>query len=745
MIIFCILATDTLWSDPGTGPWHSAPIRWYGDTAHAIRTVDGVQLDAPTPGKSFLWADAPLIPPAEWHGNITLNFNPSSSNYYEMRFAEDGTGNGVGVRFGATDDGISIGKLTKNSLTTWAKSEPGILNNERSKIHWRLTWSKQNYWTLSFDCDSIWSALDSIAFTPTEPCRFVGWKAVYTSSNRNRFTIGPLTLFGRVHPEPVEEPPLDRPEPMHDSLWRITEILASPSPTRTDAPNVDFVEIHYIGTDSIRTEGWSLSVNQYTYPLSPKSWNPGEVAVVGDSNGFPPELRPKVWHGKIQILSSYCWIQLRDAYRRPIAQSHIDPKWFVPSDKSKGGFSWEAKSINLSCLNPTGWGVSDESRGCSPGMIPNSSNLPIDLRTGGIIRWRWVNEQTIELGFRHPMNCVNRKLVTLSLDSTISDSIWATSPTSWIVHWSIPLDWTNTHSKWLIFNNIKHCDGTDLDTILEIGWPKSAVPGDWQISELLLNPLPGESRYVELLNTSDKWLNLGDLRMISVDPITQGELAYRVLAEPGVCVAPKSCVAISESWIHPTSRFLELDSFRLYQSPTTLPWNDDLAVGRMVDADGRLLVTFNANKSDHHLGLVRTEGHSLVPIYNHEHDTALFEWTSHSPGVGSPGIVPYFEVNPNPILHWQIRNNRCRWGSPAVVEYHNLAEPVLAECWISTLSGHRIVQIMARELVGRSGLFVWDGQMANGLLAPNGTYLMCVRGVDAKNRAFAKSWGIQVQ
>jgi hypothetical protein len=201
MLIALLLAADTLWSDYGTGPWSAAPVRWYGDTAHAVRTVDGVQLNALESGKTFLWADAPMVPPAEWCGQIVLNFNPSSSNYLEMRFAEDGSGNGVGVRFGATDDGISLGKLTKNSLTTWAKSNPGILNNARSEITWTLTWSRQNYWTLAFKLDSTWTLLDSTVFAPTEAARYVGWKAVYTSSNRNRFTVGPLSVFGRVQPD----------------------------------------------------------------------------------------------------------------------------------------------------------------------------------------------------------------------------------------------------------------------------------------------------------------------------------------------------------------------------------------------------------------------------------------------------------------------------------------------------------------------------------------------------------------
>ena len=250
---------------------------------------------------------------------------------------------------------------------------------------------------------------------------------------------------------------------------------------------------------------------------------------------------------------------------------------------------------------------------------------------------------------------------------------------------------------------------------------------------------------MEFQNTSEKWLNAGDLRVVSVDPVTRTDLSFRILTEPGVCIAPKSCIALSESWARMASDFSELDSFRFHQSAAALPWNDDLAVGRIEDAEGQTLMEFHADKSDHFLGLLSVEGHSLVPVYEHESEKGQLEWTSHAPGRGSPGMVPASVAIPNANGHWAMRNNRCRWGAPAVVEYHNLAQPALAECWISTPSGQRILQLMNRGLLDSNGLLVWDGRMSNGLQAPDGTYLMCVRGVDAKNRSFAKSWGIQVR
>lgn len=745
MFLETLIAIDTLWSDPGSGPWRTAPVRWYGDTAVVLRTGAGAQLNAPGAGKVFLWADAPLTPPAKWAGHVHLKTNPSSSNYVEMRLAEDGLGNGIGIRFGAADDGISLGKLSKNSLTTWTKSPTGLLNRDSSSLDWTLDWSKDNQWTLRyrFSKDSAWSLLDSTEYIPNHAVRYAGWKAVFTTTNRTKMGIGNFVVMGR--PPGIYAPPTvaDRTPPMGLDQWEITEILASPASNREGAPNVDFLEVHYRGADTLITQGWSLSVNQYTYPLSTKKWVPGEVACMGDSLGFPLPLRKKVWHGKIQILSSYCWVQLRDEYRRPVVQSHIDPNWFIPREKSSGGYSWEAKWPQIACLNPIGWGVCTAPIGSTPGELPDELPHVVPPRSGGIRNWRWVDAYTLELDFRHPMACLSGTSFSVELNGLVADSLWAVGPTTWIARWSpFPLDPNRVYP--LDLRSLSHADHTPVDTLVAIGIPQKASPGDWLVSEILLNPLPGNPRFIELYNRSNHWLDVGDLRWTRLDPVTKSEMGFQTLAPGGLCVGPGKSIALAESWSEWIAEYPKHDSLVCKKSAGTMMWVDELAFGRLEDDRGNLLLPINTRKEDHFPGLQSDEGQSLVPLFDFSALADTLAWTSHAPNHGSPGVFEGFPKRTLPDARWNLIQRSCTLGAPAIVSYQGLASPAVASIWVTALDGSPLVMLAKEIVLGESGMLYWDGRGPWNNLVPSGVYLLWIQGVNAKNRSFTKSWAIRV-
>jgi len=745
MIVEILFALDTLWSDPGSGPWSTAPVRWYGDTAFVRRTGTGAVLNAPSAGKVFLWADAPVTPPASWTGQVLLHTNPSSSNYMEVRLAEDGSGNGVGIRFGAVDDGISLGKLSKNSLSTWSKSTSGILNADSSRVDWKTNWNANNYWIFQFKFpeDSAWTYLDSTQYIPTNPVRYAGWKAVFTVSNRKKMGVGSWGVYGRPLGLYAPTGTVDRAPAMGLDHWQITEILASPSSNRVGAPRVDFLELIYMGSDTIQTDGWSISVNQYAYPLSPKKWAPGEVACIGDSLGFPIALRKKVWHGKIQILSSYCWVQLRDQYRRPIVQSHLDPSWFVPRDKSSGGFSWEAKWPNLACLNPVGWETCDAPLGSTPGTLPAEAHPQMQARTGGIRGWRWLDANTLELDFRHPMACLSGETNPMVLNEVAADSLWAVSPSTWNVYWkTIALEPHNVYA--LDLNNLKHADQTPLDTVLAVGAPKAAEPGDWMVTEIVLNPLPGEPRFIELHNRSSHWLDAGELRWSRRDPTSGSETVFQSLAPSGLCVGPGKSIALAESWGRWLSNYPQHDSSVCKNSPGSLLWFDDQAYGRLEDSRGQLLLPLRVRKENHYPGLPDEEGHSLVPLFDFTHIQDSLQWTSHAPNRGSPGIPSEFAPVLTRHATWTLTQRICSAGAPAVVVYQGLAAPAVASVWVSALDGSPLVTLAKEKTLGSHGTILWDGRGPWGNLVPPGVYLLWIQGVNAKNLMFTKSWAIRV-
>jgi hypothetical protein len=74
-------------SDPLT----SQNPNWTGDTAWMNYTNQGLRTNAPSAG-SLIWRRPSRVSlDAEWHLNIKMDFNPSSANYCEFRFLEEGS------------------------------------------------------------------------------------------------------------------------------------------------------------------------------------------------------------------------------------------------------------------------------------------------------------------------------------------------------------------------------------------------------------------------------------------------------------------------------------------------------------------------------------------------------------------------------------------------------------------------------------------------------------------------------
>ena len=87
---------------------------WHGDTADfTLDSTWALQLDAPPQtGNSIIWHPSNALMNGYWELNISMGFNPPSSNYSKIYLSADSLGNGYYVKLGGTDDNISLYKTT---------------------------------------------------------------------------------------------------------------------------------------------------------------------------------------------------------------------------------------------------------------------------------------------------------------------------------------------------------------------------------------------------------------------------------------------------------------------------------------------------------------------------------------------------------------------------------------------------------------------------------------------------------
>ena len=267
-------------------------------------------------------------------------------------------------------------------------------------------------------------------------------------------------------------------------------------------------------------------------------------------------------------------------------------------------------------------------------------------------------------------------------------------------------------------------------TQLSFGLPETASASDIVINEILFNPRPTGVDFVEIVNISNKFINLKNWFIANVEndsaynakPISTEDLlinpgAYLVLTE-------KPTVLEGE---YPQS--MEKNVLAVNELPA---FNDDAGGVGIVDHQKTVIDHFGYTSNMHSVFINEEEGVSLERISFNRPSGETQNWKSASSNVGyaTPG---YLNSNSNP--------------EPSVTEESVKIEPEVfipvsgqpdftqirykfdhggyaANVRVYTDHGILIKQIANNELLGTEGVLRWDGDRDDGHKARTGYYMI---------------------
>lgn len=169
-----------------------------------------LQLNAP-PEASTAWLFTPCIAmeDAIWTFELTMDFNPSSSNYAKIWIAADNHDpgqikNGVVLNIGASDDAVVLQAVTNGKATTLIKGLQARLNREKINAAIRLTRAGDT-WTLAVNMDGEWIPEGTAQYTPSFGSQWFGIYCTYTQTRSTKFWFDNIVVTG--HPRPDREKP----------------------------------------------------------------------------------------------------------------------------------------------------------------------------------------------------------------------------------------------------------------------------------------------------------------------------------------------------------------------------------------------------------------------------------------------------------------------------------------------------------------------------------------------------------
>jgi hypothetical protein len=324
---------------------------------------------------------------------------------------------------------------------------------------------------------------------------------------------------------------------------------------------------------------------------------------------------------------------------------------------------------------------------------------------------------TIDNGIGNPV------VVTADITSTFVELLLAT-----------PLD-TNT-IYCLTAAGLQDCPGLTIaapDNQICFGIPQPPSPGDLILNEILFNPLTGGADYVELVNLSDKIIDLSQVYIAEMLEGTDSIInSDQVSTKPRILL-PGAYICLTEDKDFQLSTYLPIDPDAIFEV-SDLPSYDDTEGECVVWTGSKVILDRFHYLDDYHFAnLDFDDGVSLERLSFTLPTQDPMNWHSAASTVnyGTPGYKNSQQIDPDPQdgsvgVNPKVFSPDSDGMDDVVTINYQFDEPG-SNVRVSVFDrlGRPIRIIAQNTLVGTdSGTFTWDGTDADGNKAPVGAYII---------------------
>ena len=332
-------------------------------------------------------------------------------------------------------------------------------------------------------------------------------------------------------------------------------------------PTEEYIELYNRSDKMINLEGFTFSDGGAraavfpAYILQPKSYliigktNAALLADFGDFLALP----------NFPTLNSTELLTLKNEFGDIIDVVNYTQDWYGSTTKAGGGYALERINPNNPCLLATNWRGTTAFLGGTPGqensVFESSINLPLELTNAYPL-----STTQIQLTFNKVIQLEDLESVTyFSITNNEIIEAFFTDNTfnEVLLNLQKPLISNQIESVFVI-STLKDCLGNPINKQITypIAFPSLANEQDIIINEILFNPQTDGFDFVEIINRSEKVLDLKDILIANlaipsspkIEPILIQKLLF-----------PNDFAAFTESPTDIKSRYMVLNPDVLYE------------------------------------------------------------------------------------------------------------------------------------------------------------------------------------
>lgn len=513
----------------------------------------------------------------------------------------------------------------------------------------------------------------------------------------------------------------------------INEIMADPTPS-AGLPDREYLELFNSGTSIVNLKGWILGLGGKVRVLPDVPLTPGEFLLVTAPGGSKDLLQ----YGKVLEISGFALtnsgliITLSDPMKL-----HSDGLEYLPSLHKKGftegGYSLERIDPERLCGQRENWVTTLSASGGTPGKqnsvkATNPDYLPPKILSEGLADHSRLDIQLNE-SFQLPVNLsVNFSNLSGGL---LVDSLHADAATGLLQLCFHPSTVISGADYSVLLHDIKdECGNLMTSQLIRFGY-YLPVKSDVLISEVLFNPYPDGTDFVEIFNNSGHQVELSGLSLATRDA-TNKLVQLSQISAGSQCLKANSYLALSKS-LEGIQRFYPINCFGcLFQMEKFPGLSDQSGSVVLLDSKGEIIDEMSYSDNMHHPLITKTEGVSLERTSFSLPASLPKNWQSAARSVGfaTPGYK-------NSVTAVRDSADRKVFIEPVIISpngdgindqlniYLFTGEPgSLLNITILNCAGRVIRKLANNFTSGSSDQIIWDGLNADFQKVQPGIYVL---------------------
>lgn len=517
----------------------------------------------------------------------------------------------------------------------------------------------------------------------------------------------------------------------------IHEIMADPTPM-VGLPNTEYIELRNTSDQPINLFRWKIDNGSTTATININFMlQPDSLVLLCSRTQIPlfAQINNSIGLTSFPSINNEGdLLTLKSPDNKTIHAVEFNNSWYNSPLKSNGGWSLEMIDPNKACAK-NNWSASINARGGTPGL-QNSINKKLEKTEDPILlQCIALTPTSLLISFDAPLDSLSLANQTLyqlrEIDAPTVSFAKPSPPLFNLVelHLNAPIDSNRIYTLQIADAQLCNQQKTK-NYLIKTGLPKHPTKGDIVFNEILFDPEPGGTDFIEVVNTSNAIINLN--KLVIGNRNTDGSLNMLTHAYlDNFNLFPFEYYVLSTDTNYLMKKWHKAQKDKLISMKSLPSMPDDDGNLLLLNNAGTIIDEVNYDKNMHYPLLRNKEGVALEKINYRISSKQRDNWHSAASSAlyGTPTNINSQYSNLDERISWiEIKQTLIHPDNNGTndflqINYQFEIPGTLLSVYLFNPQGSKICTIINNLLCGTNGTFNWNGLDHQNNYIPTGIYI----------------------